>query len=1017
MSLENDTRLELNDSQDSSDGEEQYVEFDLGANKSGIVSNKIKNNSTLELIKYGKGNKKSASNLDVSSTRKALDSVHISNENSVRNSGLNPVTNSTNLDTESIILSEEEEDSDLDLDWKPMNTELDIDMYDEKGNLIANSDEIFLQNNKELLEDGSKLGYTRIAAEEQVSKFNLINKEFDYLFNKEHEKDPNKLHSEHNLGSDNKIYFNINDKMNHNSKESLLDVEEMTTVSQLNSTKEMLKDSQKIAYVGLVKLIIVDLAIDLSRISLNNNSIKANKRISTSHLSLQQWSIKMMDRLFEHMELSSEERVMIQQLSSHGIEPKDLIPSLVTIESLDNPLLKSHDETQFIKQGDNDDLDKETLQVDIKWTLVCDLFLNLIFDAVYDARSRMLLLKFGEYLGISNIEIFQFERRITDLLEIEESSEQIWNEREILEFRKNSNKKKKMMYIGLATLGGGLVIGLSVGLLAPVIGAGMAAGLTTLGVTGSSSFLAGVGGTSIVTTVGVLSGAHVGSKGMLKRVGSVKTFEFRPIHDNKRVSLIITVSGWMNGNEDDVRLPFSTVDPVMGDIYSLLWEPEMLKSTGQTINILATEVLTQSIQQILGSTILVAFMASIQWPMMLSKLGYLLDNPWNVSLDRAWAAGVILADTLIQRNLGVRPVTLVGFSLGARLIYSCLLELQKRGAYGLVQDVILFGSPVVFRHDEVAFCRTVISGRFINGYSKKDWILGYLFRATSGGLGTVAGLAAIEDVPGVENFDCTEFVNGHMEYRKQIPKLLKELNWEVLNEEFVEIDEPQDLERQRELIHEFENVKDDMDNKKTKKRFFSKWFKPQKKEWWEVYDEGRKEVEERQKNKEQNETDELFDIDEIAREAAKIEVAAEVKTPKLSNDAFQPRSFKTKSAESTPVQNKEVELETPVDVDDFKPREFKSPKFVNKHDEMSRSSLLLQHVTIDSKADVIEKPEGISKEVTEKPEGTLKEITEKPREEEEEHKIETKAEDTKPNYFYDDDEFLNTGDDIKMSFA
>ena len=47
---------------------------------------------------------------------------------------------------------------------------------------------------------------------------------------------------------------------------------------------------------------------------------------------------------------------------------------------------------------------------------------------------------------------------------------------------------------------------------------------------------------------------------------------------------------WMTGKVDDVRLPFSTVDPVMGDIYSVLWEPELLTSMGDTINILATEV-------------------------------------------------------------------------------------------------------------------------------------------------------------------------------------------------------------------------------------------------------------------------------------------------------------------------------------------------------------------------------------------------------------------------------------------
>lgn len=50
----------------------------------------------------------------------------------------------------------------------------------------------------------------------------------------------------------------------------------------------------------------------------------------------------------------------------------------------------------------------------------------------------------------------------------------------------------------------------------------------------------------------------------------------------------------MNGKVDDVRLPYSTVDPIMGDLFSVHWEPEMLTSMGQTINILATEVMIHS---------------------------------------------------------------------------------------------------------------------------------------------------------------------------------------------------------------------------------------------------------------------------------------------------------------------------------------------------------------------------------------------------------------------------------------
>lgn len=151
--------------------------------------------------------------------------------------------------------------------------------------------------------------------------------------------------------------------------------------------------------------------------------------------------------------------------------------------------------------------------------------------------------------------------------------------------------------MGLATVGGGLVIGLSAGLMAPLIGAGLAAGFTTIGVSGTSAFLAGAGGAAIISSTAATTGGIIGVRAADRRTGAVQTFEYRPLHNNKRVNLIVTVAGWMTGKVDDVRLPFSTVDSVMGDIYSVLWEPELLTSMGDTINILATEVRSTSMVQ------------------------------------------------------------------------------------------------------------------------------------------------------------------------------------------------------------------------------------------------------------------------------------------------------------------------------------------------------------------------------------------------------------------------------------
>ncbi len=91
--------------------------------------------------------------------------------------------------------------------------------------------------------------------------------------------------------------------------------------------------------------------------------------------------------------------------------------------------------------------------------------------------------------------------------------------------------------------GGGLVMGLSAGLLAPVIGAGVGAALTTVGVTGTTGFLSGVGGAAVITTGGILTGSGIAAKGMTRRTRQVGTFDLLPLHNNKRVSCIITVSG------------------------------------------------------------------------------------------------------------------------------------------------------------------------------------------------------------------------------------------------------------------------------------------------------------------------------------------------------------------------------------------------------------------------------------------------------------------------------------------
>merc|ERR1719333_1943486 len=63
------------------------------------------------------------------------------------------------------------------------------------------------------------------------------------------------------------------------------------------------------------------------------------------------------------------------------------------------------------------------------------------------------------------------------------------------------------------------------------------------------------------------------------------------------------------------------------------------------------------------------------WPITIIAAMSNLDNAWLVCIERARLAGQCLAHVLADRQtVGQRPVTLIAHSMGARLLFYCLLE-------------------------------------------------------------------------------------------------------------------------------------------------------------------------------------------------------------------------------------------------------------------------------------------------------------------------------------------------------
>ena len=200
---------------------------------------------------------------------------------------------------------------------------------------------------------------------------------------------------------------------------------------------------------------------------------------------------------------------MIESLGQHGIEAKNLVPPLMTTHTVANP---EYDPAEARRQAElrAEEAVKESADIsdssstppdspppsytphappvppkpqqttakvledtaapimpgvsthlsaadkdvtlDIRWTVLCDLFLVLIADSVYDARSRVLLENVALKLGLGWLDVVKFERRVTETLEIQEGVEKLEQQDSIQGVQKNSKKRRYMM-LGLATLG------------------------------------------------------------------------------------------------------------------------------------------------------------------------------------------------------------------------------------------------------------------------------------------------------------------------------------------------------------------------------------------------------------------------------------------------------------------------------------------------------------------------------------------------------------------------------------
>uniref|UniRef100_A0A1I8INQ4 Transmembrane and coiled-coil domains 4 n=1 Tax=Macrostomum lignano TaxID=282301 RepID=A0A1I8INQ4_9PLAT len=266
-------------------------------------------------------------------------------------------------------------------------------------------------------------------------------------------------------------------------------------------------------------------------------------------------------------------------------------------------------------------------------------------------------------------------------------------------------KVNRAFLIGASAVGGGLLIGLTGGLAAPLVAAG--AGVI-IGGAGAAAIGTAAGAAVLGSVFGVAGAGLTGWK-MRKRVGSLAQFQFC------RAGLI--------------RATWTSCCPGIRALLGVA----LPQGDGPGVGLL--HVLSEVLR---------------------------------------YPGGKVLADVLLSREYGQRPVTLIGFSMGAKLIFSCLQELasRKKGVEGIIEDVYLLGAPVSGSAKDWSPFARVVSGKIVNCYCRTDWFLKFMYRTMSASF-SLAGLGPVQwSDRRMCNLDLTSMIGGHKDYFKKMSEIL-----------------------------------------------------------------------------------------------------------------------------------------------------------------------------------------------------------------------------------------------------
>ena len=162
-------------------------------------------------------------------------------------------------------------------EWQDMPAYGKYDLYDDDGRLIARgADDSDEEEEKDEVRGGAGRGYTRVQVDDDAKSATSMDENTSYLFKE-------------------KTGTNVVDE----------DDEQRDPLTQMQATKDLLTEGQRIAYVGVTRLAMAEMLKELEKTETPEMSKAAKKVLNVAVEAMKMWGQKMMVRLYAHMDIDS----------------------------------------------------------------------------------------------------------------------------------------------------------------------------------------------------------------------------------------------------------------------------------------------------------------------------------------------------------------------------------------------------------------------------------------------------------------------------------------------------------------------------------------------------------------------------------------------------------------------------------------------------------------------------------------------------------------------------------------